>query len=247
MDVATVVWNPKDESAVARSIVQERIVLPVPDAGDGSRVEDLRGIRARVVRGVGTPQSLSAARVDPRAHDGRDLRAAAPAADPRRRAFDGSSAMRGTIRRATRKAGAIRRRLFESPEVAAWRRAWHRAETTPRFTPGRIRMLDYDLQYSDLLSFCPQWQDIFVKRVLDFQPATDAPRILDCGANVGLASLYFKRAFPRARHQRVRGGSDDLRAARNRILKETARADVDCTHAAVVDHERHAHVSMRRQ
>ena len=64
--------------------------------------------------------------------------------------------MKGTFRRARRKAGAIRRRLFESPEQAAWRRAWHRAETTPRFTPGRISMMEYDLQYSDLLSFCPQ-------------------------------------------------------------------------------------------
>ena len=73
----------------------------------------------------------------------------------------------GTLRRARRKAGAISRRLFESPEQAAWRRAWHQAETTPRFTPGRIAMMEYDLQYSDLLSFCPQWQDIFVRRTLD--------------------------------------------------------------------------------
>ncbi|MFI5179368.1 MAG: hypothetical protein ACHQO8_12420, partial [Vicinamibacterales bacterium] len=107
--------------------------------------------------------------------------------------------MKGTLRRVRRKAGAIRRRLFETPEMAAWRRAWHRAEETPRFTPGTIRMLDYEIRYADLLSFCPQWQDIFVKRVLDFRCATDAPRILDCGANVGLASLFFRRAYPKAR------------------------------------------------
>ena len=107
--------------------------------------------------------------------------------------------IRGTGRRALRKASAIRRQLFPSPEAAAWKQAWHLAELTPRFTPGTIRMLDYRLQYSDLLSFCVQWQDIFVKRCLDFQATSDAPRILDCGANVGLASLYFKRRYPRAR------------------------------------------------
>lgn len=107
--------------------------------------------------------------------------------------------IRGTGRRALRKATAIRRQLFPSPEAAAWKQAWHQAELTPRFTPGTIRMLDYQLQYSDLLSFCVQWQDIFVKRCLDFQAASDAPRILDCGANVGLASLYFKQRYPRAR------------------------------------------------
>jgi len=107
--------------------------------------------------------------------------------------------IRGTGRRALRKATAIRRQLFPSPEAAAWKQAWHLAELTPRFTPGTIRMLDYQLQYSDLLSFCVQWQDIFVKRSLDFQAVTASPRILDCGANVGLASLYFRRRYPRAR------------------------------------------------
>ena len=106
--------------------------------------------------------------------------------------------MKGTLRRATRKAGAIRRRLFERPEQAAWRRAWHRAETTPRFTPGTIRMMDYTLRYADLLSFCPQWQDIFVRQVLAFECAGRSPRILDCGTNVGLASLFFHRLYPSA-------------------------------------------------
>ena len=60
-------------------------------------------------------------------------------------------------------------------------------------------MMEYDLQYSDLLSFCPQWQDIFVKRTLDFAAASARPRILDCGANVGLASLFFRKRYPEAR------------------------------------------------
>ena len=107
--------------------------------------------------------------------------------------------MKGTYRRAKRKLGAIRRRVFERPEKAAWRQAWHQAEVTPRFTPGRIRMMEYDIRYSDLLSFCPQWEDIFVKGVLAFASPSASPRILDCGANVGLASLYFHRLYPSAR------------------------------------------------
>jgi FkbM family methyltransferase len=104
-----------------------------------------------------------------------------------------------TYRRAIRKLGAIRRRVFERPEKAAWRSAWHRAEGTPRFTPGQIRMMNFDLRYSDLLTFCPQWEDIFVKRTLAFRSASPAPRILDCGANVGLASLFFRLLYPQAR------------------------------------------------
>jgi FkbM family methyltransferase len=107
--------------------------------------------------------------------------------------------MTGTYRRAIRKLGAIRRRVFERPEKAAWRSAWHQAEVTPRFTPGHIRMMNFDLRYSDLLTFCPQWDDIFVKRTLAFRSASPAPRILDCGANVGLASLFFRQLYPQAR------------------------------------------------
>ncbi len=98
-----------------------------------------------------------------------------------------------------RSAGAVYRQLFPTPEVAAWRRADQRAAATPRFTPGSIRMLDYELQYSDLLSFCPQWHDIFIDGALEFRVPSAAPRILDCGGNVGLASLFFKRRFPAAR------------------------------------------------
>jgi FkbM family methyltransferase len=106
--------------------------------------------------------------------------------------------MKGTYRRARRKLGAIRRRILETPEKAAWRRAWHQAEVTPRFTPGTIRMMDYDVHYSDLLSFCPQWEDIFVKRTLAFTSPSSTPRILDCGANIGIASLFFCRLYPGA-------------------------------------------------
>ncbi len=140
--------------------------------------------------------------------------------------------MKGTLRRARRKAGAIRRRLFEAPEAAAWRRAWHLAETTPRFTPGRIRMLNYDLQYSDLLSFCPQWQDIFVKRTLEFRSANASPRILDCVANVGLASLYFKRIFPAARITAFEA-DPALFAMLAANLGNNGAADVQAVHAAV--------------
>lgn len=140
--------------------------------------------------------------------------------------------MRGTLRRAGRKVRAMRRRLFQDPETAAWRRAWHRAELTPRFTPGEIRMVDYDLRYPDLLSFCPQWQDIFVRRVLAFRSNNPAPRIFDCGANVGLASLFFKRAYPAARVTAIEA-DPALFAMLQRNLRANRAADVETIHAAL--------------
>jgi len=103
------------------------------------------------------------------------------------------------LSRIRRAAGATKRRLAPSPEVAAWRRACRLAERTPRYTRGEIELGPYMLQYSDLLTLCPQWNDIFVRRSLAFTTPARAPRILDCGANLGLASLFFKRSYPAAR------------------------------------------------
>ena len=98
-----------------------------------------------------------------------------------------------------RTAGAIRRQVWPTPAVAAWRRACRTAGQVARYTPGRIDLMGYRIQYSDLLTICPQWHDLFVKETLRFRSGRSAPRILDCGANVGLASLYFKRLYPAAR------------------------------------------------
>ena len=140
--------------------------------------------------------------------------------------------MVGTYRRAVRKLGAIRRRIFESPEKASWRRAWHAAEVTPRFTPGTIRMMDYDVRYADLLTFCPQWEDIFVKRALAFTSASPAPRILDCGANVGLASLFYRRAYPQARITAYEA-DPALFAILSANLQANGAGDVETRHAAL--------------
>jgi FkbM family methyltransferase len=140
--------------------------------------------------------------------------------------------MKGTYRRGLRKLGAIKRRVLEPPEKAAWRKAWHRAEMTPRFTAGRIGMMDLDLQYSDLLSFCPQWEDIFVKHTLAFDSPTASPRILDCGANVGLASLYFHRRYPQARITAYEADPALYKMLRSNLDANGAGA-VDAHHAAV--------------
>jgi FkbM family methyltransferase len=139
--------------------------------------------------------------------------------------------MKGS-RRAIRTLGAIRRRIFERPEKAAWRLACAQAEVTPRFTAGTIRLMDLDVRYADLLTLCPQWDDIFVKGTLAFATASPAPRILDCGANVGLASLFFRRTYPRARITAFEA-DPALFAILDANLGANGAADVDRRHAAV--------------
>ena len=135
-------------------------------------------------------------------------------------------------RGAIRTLGAIRRRIFESPEKAAWRAACRQANVTPRFTPGQIKLMDLDVRYNDLLTLCPQWDDIFVKRALAFAASSATPRILDCGANIGLASLFFRRAYPRARITAFEA-DPTLFALLEANLRANGASDVNPRHAAV--------------
>ncbi len=136
------------------------------------------------------------------------------------------------MRLARRGAGAVYRQFFPTPETAAWRHAQQRAGAMPRYTPGSIRMLDYELEYSDLLSFCPQWHDIFIDGALEFCTASAAPRILDCGGNVGLASLFFKRRFPQARITAYEADPKIFAMLKNNLAANRA-SDIEAVHAAV--------------
>ena len=76
-----------------------------------------------------------------------------------------------------------------APNVQGW----------PRRQPGVLMVNGKALRYSDLHSFYHQTRQIFGDRLYDFRSDEPAPVILDCGAHVGLASLYFKDRFPAAR------------------------------------------------
>src|SRR5205085_2620863 len=82
------------------------------------------------------------------------------------------------------------------------------------------------------LTLCPQWDDLFVKQALRFEFSGSVPRIIDCGANIGLSSLYFKRLYPAARITAYEA-DPEIHGILSENLRRNGAADVESVNAAV--------------
>jgi FkbM family methyltransferase len=77
------------------------------------------------------------------------------------------------------------------------RRRERRWRTLP---PGAVVDTDgYRIRVNDGLNFTVLHKDLFGRRLYAFDPATETPEIVDGGANIGMATLFWKRASPNAR------------------------------------------------
>lgn len=56
----------------------------------------------------------------------------------------------------------------------------------------------FTVRYTDAGALYMEYKDIFVRRIYQFDTAVPRPRIIDGGACIGMATLYFKSAYPDA-------------------------------------------------
>lgn len=101
--------------------------------------------------------------------------------------------------------GRLARKLRHWSRYAADRDYRHaeqenrRLATWPRRAPTQTTLFGKTVALPDALSFCCMRDDIFLRERYRFQADTERPYILDCGSNIGLTILYFKRLYPQAR------------------------------------------------
>ena len=69
----------------------------------------------------------------------------------------------------------------------------------PRFKAISTDIFEKQFDLVDAASFVYMYREIFESQIYKFKSDTDSPTIIDCGANVGLSILYFKRLFPECR------------------------------------------------
>jgi FkbM family methyltransferase len=134
----------------------------------------------------------------------------------------------------------VHRDLWPTPEHAVLQELARRAQDEPRRTAGRIAIPPYTFEYADAMSAWPQWDDIFVRQTLSFDSDKPAPRIIDCGANIGLASLFYKQRYPHA-HLTAIEADPALAEICERNLKAGGHTDTEVLSAAVWIANGHTH------
>ncbi len=73
---------------------------------------------------------------------------------------------------------------------------YSRLKTYPRFTPTNTILFGNKISMPDVPTFLSSFDEIFNKEVYKFIGNDKNITMLDCGANIGLATLYIKRKFP---------------------------------------------------
>lgn len=70
---------------------------------------------------------------------------------------------------------------------------------TPRYQPVEITLFSRKFKLPDSASFLFQYNEIFNSQIYKFVANNSKPYIIDCGANIGLSIIYFKKLYPNAK------------------------------------------------
>ena len=65
-----------------------------------------------------------------------------------------------------------------------------------RFTDGLVCFQGMEIVYNDNHSLIGMLEEIFVRKVFSVNLDTQIPYIIDCGANIGLFSIFMKMQYP---------------------------------------------------
>ena len=89
-------------------------------------------------------------------------------------------------------------KLFENQENNGLaKQEYERLRNQPRFKSDGTLLFGHRFRLVDATTFLNSYDEIFIGEIYKFNPKKKSDiLIIDCGANIGLATLYFKRKFP---------------------------------------------------
>lgn len=86
-------------------------------------------------------------------------------------------------------------KIYKAPKKEV-QNEFSRLSKLPRYQKGMSNLYGFDMKFVDACTFLGGGEEILKKKVYQFKADNDAPFIIDCGANIGLSVLYFKRLYP---------------------------------------------------
>ncbi len=117
-----------------------------------------------------------------------------------------------------------------------------RANYLQRNEAATLRFRGHDLTICDAASFLHTFEEIFLRRIYDFNTDAPLPFVIDAGANIGLASIFFKELLPESRVIAIEPDPAICRLLRGNLAAQQC-SDVEIVEAAVSD--RTGHVSFQ--
>jgi FkbM family methyltransferase len=90
---------------------------------------------------------------------------------------------------------AIAASIHPDPQI----REFARLRKLPRYQSSSVTFLGKQITVVDAATFLGGYREIFQQGIYNFRAKSEAPRIIDCGANIGLSVIYFKQLYAKSR------------------------------------------------
>lgn len=94
--------------------------------------------------------------------------------------------------------GFAKRELFPARRTSA-EIEWERLRNFPRYTLTESLLFEKKIRIPDTASYLFIHDELFNKEIYKFRTVNPKPYIIDCGANIGLSLIYFKKLYPEAK------------------------------------------------
>jgi FkbM family methyltransferase len=109
-----------------------------------------------------------------------------------------------------------------------------RLQKLPRYKYTETLLLGKRIKIVDAPTFLSSLEEIFSNEIYKFSTTNNAINIIDCGANIGLATIYFKKKYPDAKVIAFEPDPYIFKAMKDNILSFGYK-DVDFRNEAISD------------
>ncbi|RZL69864.1 MAG: FkbM family methyltransferase [Pedobacter sp.] len=106
-----------------------------------------------------------------------------------------------------------------------------------RYTNTIIKFYGKTLHIVDSTTFLASYYEIYKKEIYKFECFNSKPIIIDCGANIGLSTLYLKQRFPNANIIAFEPDPNIYQALQKNMISH-GYLDIICKNEAITDEDK---------